>query len=185
MVQEFIFGYGSLVNRATHDYGDMQPAVLTGWRRVWQHTSLRQLAYLSVEPDAGTRISGVVMAVPVADSALERREASYGRTDVSTLVEHNFPAPVAINTFTIPARIHAAPRPGATLLLSYIDVVVQGYFQVFGEAGVQDFFATTRGWGAQVLDDRAKPQYPRHQRLSKLETALVDHWLAVLAPQME
>lgn len=50
----------------------------------------------------------------------------------------------------------------------------------FGEAGVARFFATTDGWDAPILDDRAKPQYPRAQQLSSAETALVDRMLRAL-----
>ncbi|MFT6224241.1 MAG: hypothetical protein ACJA1F_002090 [Paracoccaceae bacterium] len=71
------------------------------------------------------------------------------------------------------------------ILRSYLDVVVQGYLQVFGEQGVVDFFATTRGWQAPVLDDRTAPVYPRHQLLSSSETALVDAHLSALAAQVE
>ena len=46
-----------------------------------------------------------------------------------------------------------------------------------GAAGVADFFATTDGWEAPILNDRAAPQYPRHQRLTGEEHELVDHWL--------
>ena len=63
------------------------------------------------------------------------------------------------------------------MLLSYIDVVVQGYLREFGERGVRHFFETTDGWEAPVLDDRAAPIYPRHQRLSPDERALVDDQL--------
>jgi hypothetical protein len=47
------------------------------------------------------------------------------------------------------------------VLLSYLDVVVQGYLQEFDEAGVAHFFDTTDGWDAPLLDDRTHPHYPR------------------------
>ena len=40
------------------------------------------------------------------------------------------------------------PQPKTPILLSYLDVVVQGYLAEFGEAGVARFFASTDGWGA-------------------------------------
>ena len=42
------------------------------------------------------------------------------------------------------------------------------------------FFATTDGWDAPILDDRADPIYPRHQVLKPLETDLVEHHLGAL-----
>ena len=64
------------------------------------------------------------------------------------------------------------------MLLSYLDVVVQGYLREFGEQGVQRFFDTTDGWDAPVLNDRADPVYPRHRTLNEQERALVDDMLA-------
>ncbi|WP_323785658.1 hypothetical protein [Thalassovita sp.] len=63
------------------------------------------------------------------------------------------------------------------ILLSYLDVVVQGYHQEFGEQGVTRFFQTTDGWDAPILDDRKQPHYPRHQTLARPETRLVDRML--------
>ena len=57
------FGYGSLVNRATHDYPAATPAQLRGWRRTWVRTDIRDVVFLSVRPDPGSVIDGLV-AVP-------------------------------------------------------------------------------------------------------------------------
>ena len=67
------------------------------------------------------------------------------------------------------------------MLLSYLDAVVQGYLREYGEAGADRFFATTDGWEAPFLNDRAAPRYPRHQQLAPDETAFVDDRLARLA----
>jgi hypothetical protein len=64
------------------------------------------------------------------------------------------------------------------VLLSYLDVVVQGYVRAFGLAGVQHFFDTTDGWEAPILNDRTEPRYPRHQQLKPEERELVDMHLA-------
>ena len=55
MSHDFFFGYGSLVNRATHDFPEAHPARVTGWRRAWRHTDLRPVAYLTAEPAAAAR----------------------------------------------------------------------------------------------------------------------------------
>ncbi len=71
------------------------------------------------------------------------------------------------------------------ILLSYLDVVVQGYLREFGEDGARRFFETTDGWNVPVLDDRAAPLYPRHCTLTPQERAFVDDSLAELSAQVE
>ncbi|NIZ10460.1 gamma-glutamylcyclotransferase family protein [Pseudooceanicola sp. HF7] len=175
------FGYGSLVNRRTHVYGGARPAVAEGWRRVWRHTALRPFAILTAVPAPGTRIEGLVAAVPGADwAALDEREFAYDRV-LTADVSHDLAPPPEVAIYTIPEDKHPpAPEPTA-ILLSYLDVVVQGYLREFGEAGVARFFETTDGWEAPVLQDRADPAYPRAQPLTPQELALVDHWLDRLA----
>ncbi len=178
------FGYGSLVNLATHDYGDPRPAVLHGWRRVWRRTNLRKAAYLSVTPCARTSLHGVLAQVPGADwQALDQREAAYQRHDVSQTVHHDGPkAPTAVYQVK---PVHVADAEDHPILLSYVDVVVQGYLRMHGHEGVAHFFDTTDGWDLPVLDDRAAPIYSRHQRLSAKERGLVDTHLAAVMQKAE
>ncbi|MDD9706497.1 gamma-glutamylcyclotransferase [Seohaeicola sp. SP36] len=179
MQDVFFFGYGSLVNRATHDYGTAHHATLPGWRRAWRHTALRPVAFLTAERDPASRIAGLIAAVPGADwAALDRREAAYLRHPVCDSVEHPLSPRPAVSVYAIPENRHAAPSDAFPVLLSYLDVVVQGYAREYGAAGVADFFATTSGWEAPILDDRADPIYPRHQRLTPAERALTDDHLA-------
>lgn len=168
-----VFGYGSLVNRATHGYATAAPATVQGWCRVWRHTRLRPFAFLSVEP-AATGIDGLILRIPAGDrAALDRREAAYRRHSVApgTLS----PRPVWAGEIEIYAVDpgHADPAARHPILLSYLDAVVQGFLAEFGAAGAARFFASTRGWTA-LCDDRARPLYPRHQALSRQERALVD-----------
>ena len=171
------FGYGSLVNLATHDYHDARPARLRGWRRVWRHTSLRPAAFLSVEPCDATVIDGVIAAVPGADwAALDLRERAYARRDVSHLVDHDGDRGETA-VYQVEEGHLAAPTLTHPVYLSYLDVVVQGFLHTLGQAAVERFFETTHGWDAPILMDRAAPRYPRHQRLTPAEVALVDDWL--------
>lgn len=172
------FGYGSLVNLATHAYADPRPARLQGWRRVWRHTRLREAAYLSVEPAPDSTIDGIVARVPGADwQSLDAREAAYLRHDVTHAVRHDGPpAPTAV--YQVSPQHISVPGAAHPILLSYIDVVVQGFLRVYGHQGVADFFATTGGWDTPILNDRAAPVYPRAQVLTGAETALVDQHLA-------
>lgn len=180
------FGYGSLVNRATHDYAAAHPATLTGWRRVWRHTALRPVAFLSAEPAEGVEIDGLIAEVPGGDwAALDRREHAYTRhTLPPATLRHPVPRPVAAQIYAVPAEAAAPPSERFPILLSYLDVVVQGFLAEFGTTGAGRFFATTGGWDAPILDDRASPRYPRAQRLSDAQTALVDAHLAALGSRI-
>lgn len=173
----YFFGYGSLVNRATHNYPDPYLARLRGWRRVWVRTMRRGVVFLTVRPDANTTIDGLIAAVPGADwQALDAREAGYTRHASGTAVLHNLTPPPQIAHYAIPPdkQKHGGDH---VILLSYLDVVVQGYLAEYGEAGVADFFATTDGWDTPLQNDRDAPLYPRHQKLDADTKALVDHHL--------
>ncbi len=184
MSEVFIFGYGSLVNRATHAYDTAHRATLRGWRRAWRHTTRREVAFLNVVPEPGHVLQGMVLRVPPVAPDLDRREYAYSRTDVTDVVDHPLPSRPTVNLFAIPPGAEDG-RGGHVLLLSYIDVVVQGYLREFGEDGVREFFETTEGWDAPVIDDRAAPRYPRAQPLDDGLAGLVDHWLAQVGATLQ
>lgn len=175
----FFFGYGSLVNRATHDYPRALPARVRGWRRVWRHTWLRDLAFLSVHPVDGAEIDGLVAAVPGADwAALDARERAYDRVPVCPgMVAHGHPERLDIQLYRTSPRHESPHGAGHPVLLSYIDTVAQGFWDVFGRAGAEAFFATTDGWDIRVIDDRAAPLYPRATALTVPQRGAVDDQL--------
>lgn len=175
----FFFGYGSLVNRLTHAYPDAQPAQLTGWRRIWRKTTARDVMFLSAEPCDGATIAGLVAHVPDGDwTALDAREWAYQRQSVRPEVPADVNA-ADFATYSVPAAAFD-PQARGVILLSYLDVVVQGYLREFGTAGATAFFESTAGWDAMIEDDRAAPRYPRAQRLSRDEIAFVDDALSKL-----
>lgn len=177
----FFFGYGSLVNRATHIYDPAHPATARGWRRAWRYAQGRQVAFLTVIPDPGCTIDGLVAHVPGDDwAALDLREGEYDRLPASHSVSHGAGAAAQIAIYAIPEHRLQAPDADHPVLLSYIDVVLQGYLQVYGRAGAERFLQTTTGWEAPILDDRAAPRYPRAQNLSGDERAFVDAALSGL-----
>ena len=179
MSDPHFFGYGSLVNRATHAYPRAAPATLRGWRRVWRQTRLRPVAFLSVAPDPGARIDGVIAEVPGADwSALDAREHAYLRRPVREIA-HAKTGVADIAVYQVAPDTIAPGEGTPAILLSYLDTVVQGFLREFGEAGVAGFFETTHDWGV-IQDDRANPVYPRAQALTLRERGLVDRWLADL-----
>jgi len=161
-----VFGYGSLVNRATHAYAPARPARLSGWRRAWRYTPHRAGPFLTVIPGPADTIDGLIAAIPGGDwAALDLREAGYDR----------LPTPLpGVMVYAVPDHGAVNPAGKDPILLSYVDVVLQGFHREFGPAGVAGFLATTDGWDIPILNDRAAPRYPRHQPLTADETALVD-----------
>lgn len=175
----YVFGYGSLVNRVTHALRPAGPARLPGWRRVWVPAPGRRVALLSVAPAPGSAIDGLLARVEDWD-ALDRREAAYVRRIVRPVPRApDFPAPGAA-LYLVPTGRGTAAAPGPPILLSYLDTVVAGFLAEFGASGVARFFATTGGWEAPVLDDRARPLYPRVVPAHPELRALVDAALAAL-----
>lgn len=184
MTDPEFFGYGSLVNLATHNYANPRPAVLQGWRRVWRRTNLRKAAFLSVERCANTAIHGVIAQVPGGNwAALDQREAAYQRHDVSNEILHDGSIGATAVYQVMPE--HKETAGDHPILLSYLDVVVQGYLRMHGPEGVAHFFETTDGWQSTLLDDRERPVYPRHQLLSAAERRIVDTHLAAVMQQTE
>ncbi|MEM6371614.1 MAG: gamma-glutamylcyclotransferase family protein [Pseudomonadota bacterium] len=173
----WFFGYGSLVNRATHSYPQAQAATLQGWRRVWVGTPGREVVFLSIHPAPGNDIQGLMATVPNADwRALDARERGYDRIDATTAVrQHSDAKNIAV--YRVPETTAGTPS-GHCILLSYLDVVIQGFAREFGEAGAAAFFDSTDGWDTPVRDDRAAPLYPRAQSLDAGERALTDRLLA-------
>ncbi len=107
-----VFGYGSLAS----EHPGCPVAVLRGWRRVWgvamdnrvdvpgyKSYRLRAdgsrpavfVAYVDIEPDPGTAVTGVCMPVDEAALAvLDRRERNYDRIDVTQAIAPRTPGRV-------------------------------------------------------------------------------------------
>ncbi|KNG94987.1 gamma-glutamylcyclotransferase family protein [Pseudaestuariivita atlantica] len=170
MTNPRFFGFGSLVNTRTHDYPVTGDAEAAGWERVWVQTPDRSVTFLSARPAPGVAIGGLVCAVPGGDwRALDERESGYVRAEVAG--DLGLIGPVAIYTTPGLAPAQDATRP---ILLSYLDVVIQGFADRGGVDSALRFFDTTTGWDVPVLDDRAAPRYPRHQAHTPDTQALVD-----------
>lgn len=185
MTDPFFFGYGSLVNRRTHGFAEAYLAQISGWRRAWRHTGLREVAFLTAVPEPGAEMDGLIAAVPGADwAALDEREWAYARHTVGHLVAHEAGREVHVEVYAVADAHSAPPSVRHPLLLSYIDTVVQGYLQGFGEAGAERFFASTEGWDVPVVNDRAAPRYSRAQPLGPSERAFVDRHLERLGADL-
>lgn len=180
----YFFGYGSLVNSRTHIYDPVHPARAKGWRRAWCHTPSRQLAFLTAVPDPGCSIDGLMAPVGSDWGALDLREAAYQRLDATAQITHDARTDAQVAIYAIADDNRNAPHSDHPVLLSYLDVVLQGYLEVFGRSGADGFVATTSGWEAPILNDRARPQYPRSQQLSDADRAYVDATVATLGCQV-
>ena len=164
------FGYGSLVNLATQNYTNPQPTQIIGWRRVWRSTTHRDFAILSVKRDPDTTLHGITANVPDGDwAALDAREFAYQRNALAD----------GTAIYEISDAIITPPNGPYPILRSYLDVVIQGYLREFGPDIAAQFFTTTDNWGP-IHDDRDAPLYPRHQPMTKAETAFVDKHLAAM-----
>lgn len=182
MQHAWFFGYGSLVNRLTHEYVQAHPARVRGWRRAWRYTHSFERTFLTAIPDPQAEIDGLIAAVPGGDwNALDAREAGYDRHHLAApdLVQRTTDA-IAAQIYAIAPDRSSLPGPTHPIKLSYLDVVVQGYLREFGEAGACDFFASTDGWETPVLDDRKAPLYARAQVLGPSERGFVDDQLRAL-----
>lgn len=183
------FGFGSLVNQATHIYPAARTATLPGWRRHWVATDVSPHCFLSARPVSGAEIDGLMCDVPGGDwAALDARETNYARhpeqvtTRQGTAQVQEVQAQVQV--YAVEDRFNTGDRTATPILLSYLDVVIQGYLREFGADGVARFIASTDGWDAPVLDDRTAPIYPRAQHLAPFETELVNGHLTTLGSRI-
>ncbi|MCP5075346.1 MAG: gamma-glutamylcyclotransferase [Rhodobacteraceae bacterium] len=171
------FGYGSLVNSATHEYANTRRATVLGWRRHWVQSALRDASFLSVQRDPLSRIQGVVADVgQIGWEALDERERAYNRHRLSEQELAN-QSSTSVHIYQANPKFVAPTGGNKPILLSYLDCVVQGFLAQFGEDGVRAFFRSTTGWDTPVRDDRAAPVYPRSQDLTGQETEMVNFHL--------
>jgi cation transport regulator ChaC len=183
------FGYGSLVNRATHRTAIVSsvPARLRGWRRCWRPRPDMPgfpAALLSIREEEGAVCDGLLVIDRAENLAtVDAREARYRRVAITSAqlelsqqaLPEGCPAFVYVAEENIPAH-----REPAKILRSYLDAVLQGFLAVHGEEGVRKFIAETHGFDTPLHDDRLEPVYPRAVTLSEAERTTFDRHLAAL-----
>lgn len=190
------FGYGSLVNRATLRPGIVgaHRARLKGWRRTWRPrpdmgptpgVSLPDgvmPALLTAEPAAGQAIDGLLV-IDLAENLghVDEREFRYHRRDIS-LADLELPDPAVMELREPQIALHvyearSEPPPveaPSHILRSYLDAVMQGFFNEFGLEGLHRFVAETDAFHTPIHEDRHAPVYPRAVSLSHAEAELFD-----------
>lgn len=174
------FGYGSLVNLGSlrTPYISAHRATLKGWKRCWlsrpkvadSFAGDDGLAFLSVVADVDAQIDGLLVIDHASSlDALDEREVMYTRTDLPPGALHfHDESPDVDNHFLYVADQPAATRH-AQILRSYLDVVMQGYLQQFGEEGVHRFIESTLNFDIPIREDRGAPLYPRATQLADEE----------------
>ena len=180
------FGYGSLVNRATHRTEIVRavPARLKGWQRSWRPRPDMPgfpAALLTVRPQAGAVCDGLLVFDRAENlAAVDAREARYRRHLLAPdALEILDPGPVDCAVYVYVADEQLPPHPEPPLILqSYLDAVMQGFLAEHGEAGLRRFVAETANFDTPLHRDRAEPVYPRAVALSEAEAALFDSLLA-------
>lgn len=182
------FGYGSLVNRETRPVGEQATnVVLNGWRRVWNHRvskvdARHPCTSLSIEPAQGA-IQGVLVQIPAHElEMLDQREFGYERMCLNA-TEFVLPDGLDVQQIYVYRslqhnRFLADDEHPVTQ--SYVDCVMAGYLQRYGDEGLQQLLQSTRGWNRPMRNDRHAPTYPRHVKLSAQQHDFFDSLLAPL-----
>ena len=179
------FGFGSLVNKHTlrTSYVDIFPATLKGWRRHWQARPKgfdSEIALLSVHEDDTCSIRGTLVIDRFSNLPLvDKREEDYSRVSLSPddlLLPSGKEFPDRLNVYV--GKEPAAGTARGSLLQSYLDAVLQGFYQLYGVDGVEHFMQTTSGFDRPLISDRQSPQYPRHVDLSIKEQTIIDQALS-------
>ena len=185
------FGYGSLVNDDTRNKESFGFAGrLKGYRRrwsIWSASAERRafgfggVAALSVTACKNSYCDGLLIFdrkdhLPKVDE----REAMYDRvaldlTDFSA--SEALPDGIDCYIYVGHAPDTNVIDPHYPILQSYVDAVMQGFLDKFGEEGVARFVDETDGWQTPIVCDRDRPYYPRSVKLSIAEEELIDHYL--------
>jgi cation transport regulator ChaC len=163
------FGFGSLVNRATHrtQIVDAFPARLIGWRRHWRPRPDMPgfpAALLTIRPEAGAGCDGLIVIDRLGNlAAVDAREARYERVELSRLAFDLKADLCGVSSlFAYVAQEHLPEhREPPAILRSYLDAVMQGFAAEHGDAGLVRFVAETDGFNLPVREDRDAPIYPR------------------------
>lgn len=182
------FGYGSLVNENTlrTKYIASIPAELKNWQRMWDIPAGVEIgpetdALLTARPSSNTSTKGVVvfdLAKNLPD--VDKREHNYDRKTIAhpdMKIADEF-RDLQCDFFVYEAhKRNDVPENKPPISQSYLDAVLQGFLNIYGEAGVEEFIASTVNFHTPILQDRGTPRYPRSVSLSHRERELIDYFL--------
>ncbi len=177
-----VFGYGSLVNLNTLKADIVtRKCNLLHWRREWKHIikyqSYGQVCGLTATSDANNSIDGLLQLCTEDElQKLDKREQGYHRIliDVNDILCDDLPALEGLFIYTSDRQYYGDGSQAYPIWYSYLETVILGYWQVFGEDGVNKFITSTHGWSTPILDDRNEKIYPRARVLSYEEIDLCE-----------
>ena len=173
MLKDYVFGYGSLVNHSTHNFKPYFKDTLSGWTRTWRATNDNLYSYLSIIPDKKTKSDGLLVQISKNErNLLDEREKGYTKITTSDLILNK--QIIRPKLYLISENRHQKSNSKQIILLSYIDCVIKGFLDHYGQPGVDKFFETTTNWEGVIKNDRLSPLYPRNIRLTEVERKLVD-----------
>jgi hypothetical protein len=175
-MDQFIFGYGSLIERESRcrtvpSAVHASPVVVEDLARRWDARSTRLgagITYLGAGFAAGKECNGVLFKVDAAIQATDKRERSYSRerldaAQIRMLDGSDRPPDGDIWVYIYPKG--KAPDAAYPIMQSYVDICLSGCLEVeeeFGGAGAADFAAcfirATADWSSHWVNDRAHPR---------------------------
>lgn len=178
-METLVFGYGSLVHRASLERGlrrpvrpgDVVPTRLRDRARVWgtaEHVFSAGLGrevrarFLDLVPRVGASVNGVLVRVSEGELAAMRiREKTYALEDVTELVVER-PEGVRVVAFASPAgRVF----DGECVLSEYVRLVEEG-FASFGAAFLDEFRSATETPPVQLVEGTYRFVDPEQNRLT-------------------
>ncbi|WP_027252519.1 gamma-glutamylcyclotransferase family protein [Photobacterium halotolerans] len=179
----FIFGYGSLINRAsrqlTGQTGQAVPAVVEGLQRHWGKVDGSYAISPLVASLGEGRCNGVLLKVE--DNTLahfDRRERGYSRVEVDpSQITHNgilqFDAPVWVYVKANPAP----PCANQPIMQTYVDTVLAGCLSI-SDAFAKTFVETTFGWHHPLENDRGSPKYGNLAGVEDVHIPVIDRLIS-------
>ena len=196
--QNFIFGYGSLIEdesrqRTTPSARDAWPARVTGIRRGWWARGAKSgltTTYLGAIADPDATCNGVIYKVSAEElAATDRREsAGYQRCRIETDKIEMLDGRTKLIEGVVWAYINRLSKdqigdnlatPQFPIVQSYVDICIHGCLEVEGRyptaAGfTQELIATTDEWNRYWVNDRLYPRRPFifQPAADKIDTAL-------------
>jgi hypothetical protein len=173
MVNNFIFGYGSLICSAsrakTGESGQAISVRVSGLERQWNLPFESELAgrliiAVGVIVNSESTCNGVITPVPENElPKFDKREKGYTRVKLDSKDVSAFLFDDVIpegNIWVYLADDPQKPSKEAQLMQSYIDVILTGCLNI-NEKFAREFISTTTGWNNRWLNDRKKPGYSR------------------------
>ena len=169
MDNNFIFGYGSLINAESRAItgvsGEVIPLKVTGVRREWGHIiSVAKITGLNLVENPDSWCNGGLASIDETELLnFDQREDDGGYRRI--LLEENkitgLPKEFSGEKIWVYVGKNSKPMAeDAPIIQSYIDIAMSGCLS-FGENFAREFVISTYRWNTPWVNDRLNPIYPR------------------------